>query len=137
METESRFDEEIKISRYNSAALINLRINEILIDCNNHKRQGKFLSWNGDLDALWCELVGDVKKGEKEEEEYLKINYELSKLSPILNWDTYIEINEITEEDKQSHAKQYQKLLEKEEFLRRLQNEQGKGTAYKEPYQFT
>lgn len=132
---EEKFEEE-KISSYNSAALINIRLHEFWIDSANHKRDGKYLSWNGDLDAVWCELGGDIKDSDGNDIKWKKINQELAKLSPILNWDTYSQYINLTRALQLIQTQQYQKLMEKELFLRRLQNEQGKGTAYREKHQF-
>lgn len=118
------------VSKYNSGALINLRLNELWQDAHKHKRKAQYSSWNGDLDAVWCELAGDVIEESGNDKAFTNLNQELSKLSPIINWDGNGGFNKISELQKLNRQKQYLKLIKKEVFLRRLQNVQGKGTAY-------
>ena len=121
-----------KISKINSAALINLRLNNLWIDSNNHSRKGQYSSWNSDLDCVWKELGGDVKKNSQEVKDFDKINVKLGKLSPISNWKGERGFTKINKCDLEKQNKQYQLLMGKELFLRRLQNKQGKGTAYED-----
>ncbi len=120
------------ISKYNSGALINLRLNELWQDAHKHKRRGDYSNWNGDLDAVWCELAGDVKEGEDKDKQFIQINVELSEFTPIINWSDNSEnyFEEINSKQRLIMQKQYLQLIKKEVFLRRLQNVQGKGTAY-------
>ena len=59
-EGQDAVQEAEKISKFNSANLINFRINNLWIDANNHSRAGLYNKWNSDLDCIWDELVGDV-----------------------------------------------------------------------------
>jgi hypothetical protein len=118
------------VSRFNSGALINMRLNNLWNDAHNHKRKGKYASWNGDLDAVWCELVGDVKEGSPKDKDFDKINGDLAKLAPIRNWDVVHGFNKTNSTIQLKQQLQYAQLIKKEAFLRRLQNKQGKGTAY-------
>ncbi len=120
------------ISKYNSGALINLRLNELWQDSHKHKRKAEYSSWNGDLDAVWCELAGDVKEGDEKDKDWDKLNLDLSRLSPIINWNNSSGFNRVVYSQKLRMQKQYLELIKKEVFLRRLQNIQGKGTAYGE-----
>jgi len=137
------YDEEIgandaqKISKINSAGLINLRLHNLWVDVNNHSRKGMFSLWNGDLDRLWCEMAADViptTKGDKEDDETLRIfdtiKEKIKKLSPITNWKSSDGFKHLDDTQKSTKQIQYEMLMEKEIFLRRLQNKQGKGTAY-------
>ena len=119
-----------KLSKYNSGALINMRLNNLWVEAHNNKRDGKYLSWNGDLDAVWCELGGDVKEDSDSDKKYNEIGQDLAKLSPILDWNNSGQYTSIPKELKLKQTKQYTLLIKKELFLRRLQNTQGKGTAY-------
>ncbi|KKN22716.1 hypothetical protein LCGC14_0912180 [marine sediment metagenome] len=118
------------ISKYNSGALINLRLNELWQDAHKHKRKGKYSDWNGDLDAVWCELAGDVKEDSEKDKDFMKINLILAAYSPIINWDIKIDFKVRASNDLRKKGFQYFYLIKKEVFLRRLQNIQGKGTAY-------
>ena len=125
-----------KLSRINSAALINLRLTNLWIDANNHSRKGQYSSWNADLDCVWRELGGDTKEKDDESKTFEKISIELSKVAPLSNWKSEKGFAEINNDDLKKQNKQYQLLMKKELFLRRLMNKQGKGTAYYEDDDF-
>ena len=105
-------------------------MNELWQDAHKHKRNAQYSSWNGDLDAVWCELAGDVIEDSEKDKKFIELNKDLSKEAPIINWGGSTGFNEITQSQKLKRQKQYLKLIKKEVFLRRLQNVQGKGTAY-------
>lgn len=137
-EGQDAVQEAEKISKINSAGLINLRINNLWVDANKHSRAGLYEKWNSDLDCIWDELSGDVpeKKSKNEEEKtiyekYFELNEGVSeKLSKLPNnSDPFADY---TKKQKQKLVEVYVTLRKKSEFLRRLQNTQGKGTAYKE-----
>ena len=126
------FYEMPKTSKINSGMLITLRLNDLWNDANRHKRNGEYLKWNGDLDSVWCELGGDVKPNGKEEKELEEINFKLAQIGSLINWNNISSFKGISKEALNKKAKQYYMLMKKELFLRRLQNLQGKGTAYSE-----
>ncbi len=130
-------EEELKISDFNSAMFINQRLHNLWLDANNNKRKGAFSNWNGDLDAVWCELAGDVdpgtEAGRKTEEVFAELNRKIGEVSPLINWGfTAGSFNTVDPEHRHKKAKQYQALMNKEIFLRRLMNSQGKGTKYRD-----
>ncbi|MCH7851133.1 MAG: hypothetical protein IH845_05815 [Nanoarchaeota archaeon] len=129
---EGQETEVTKLSKINSAGLINLRIHRLFEDANRHCRAGKFLAWNGDLDRVWMELAGDVDPGKKTDKEWKELNEKLDKVGAIKNWKTIDGFSELTEEEKKRQKRQYEKINDKELMLRRLQNKQGKGTAYQD-----
>lgn len=120
-----------KLSKINSAALINLRLSNLWIDVNKDARAGSYKSWNHDLDRVWCELGGDVKEKSTSLTDFKKLNEKVSKSFKGLNLkkDGF---SGYSEEQKESMVGLYNSLMEKELFLRRLMNKQGKGTAYQE-----
>lgn len=124
-----------KLSRINSAALINLRLTNLWIDANNHSRKGQYSLWNADLDCIWRELGGDANEKSNDVKDMEKINVQLSKAAPISNWKSE-GFKKIDNNGLKKQNKQYQLLMQKELFLRRLQNKQGKGTAYEEDDDF-
>jgi len=136
MEEEIIKIESEKLSKINSAALINLRLTNLWIDANNHSRKGEYSSWNADLDCVWRELGGDTTKKGEEPKDFMEITKRLSKVSPLSNWKSEKGFAEISKDDLTKQNKQYQLLMEKELFLRRLQNKQGKGTAYEDDDDF-
>ena len=71
-----------KLSKINSAGLINLRISNLWQNVNRYASSGKFAQWNSELDRIWCELVGDVeptkpKKKKKNDDKEEKGNEEI------------------------------------------------------------
>lgn len=103
--------EQQRTSKYNSAIAILYRIDELWKDCHRHARNGELKKWNWDLDRVWCELVDDADEENKKEFKKHMLN-----VSKVLSNPNAL----------------YQALLEKEIFLRKLQNTQGKGNKYDE-----
>ena len=104
-------DDEPKLSKYNAALAQLYRIDDLWQVANLHSRSGQLIQWNWDLDVIWRELAGDANK------------------------DDFIEYNRINKQiiiNRKKRGLLYQTLQEKEIFLRKLQNKQGKGTAYYE-----
>lgn len=116
------------LSKYNSASLMNMRLNNLWILVNEHARKGHYNEWNAALDRIWCELASDVKENSDEEKYFININTELGNLG-LKSWGAK-GFNILDYKEKLSMTKQYMVLMKKEIFLRRLQNKQGKGTAY-------
>ena len=124
-------EETQPLSKINSAFLINLRMDAILKDAHRHSRDGKYLKWNDDIDRLWLEVAADVAEGSTEEEKYKKLSLAFGVARGIMapkakGFET------TTKEVKADLTKQKLALLEKELFVRRLINKQGKGTAYQD-----
>ena len=133
-------EEEItKLSKINSAALINIRINNLWLEVNKAGVSGNYFKWNLYLDRVWCELGGDVKekkekkdKEKSEMEQFRDLNKNVSeKLNQLPTKEGF---TQFSKGDKQNMSKIYEVLMKKEFFLRRLQNKQGKGTAYQESW---
>ena len=123
-------EEILKLSKYNSAALINLRITNLWEDANRHSRECKFSSWNADLDRIWCELSGDATIEHKKDMK--KYNKLISLASPIRNLISGVGFAQETKQEIKKRNIQYKLLINKELFLRKLMNQQGKGTAYED-----
>ncbi len=121
-----------KISKINSAGLINIRLHNLWVDVNRHARSGKFALWNADLDRIWCELAGDEKEKNDSYKKIDSFNEKIAKVNPIINWKSTEGFESIDTDQERKKALQNQALLVKELFLRRLINVQGKGTAYQE-----
>jgi len=117
---------EDKVSRINSAGLINITLENLWKDCYNAMSSGRLNLWNIKLDAIWLVLGGDVKEDDVEiktiDDMDLEI-YDLGSLKPSASVGFKKSSNE-------NSTKQYLLLKKKSLFLRRLQNKQGKGTAY-------
>ena len=113
MEEYPESQEAIRVSKFNSSLAILYRIDILWKDAHRHSRMGLLIRWNWDLDRVWTELAADAK--ENDLEAFQKFNKKIS------------EINKIKEREKL-----YTTLLNKEIFLRKLQNKQGKGMSYEE-----
>ena len=101
-----------KISRFNGTVAQLMRLDILWKDCHRHSRDKFYDKWNDDLDRVWCELSEDAAKEEDEK---------------------FWEFANSLVVAKKEHRNQYNILLRKEMFLRKLQNKQGKGTAYEDP----
>jgi len=131
MSFEDQSDADVT-SKFNSGMFINIRLNNLWILTHNYARKGAYSDWSAILDRIWCELSADVdetKKGEEINDKFYKIEEELSKTG-ITNWSKYGGFEGKDEDAKLIQTKQYRLLMKKEIFLRKLQNKQGKGTAY-------
>ena len=101
------------------------------VDFFNDFRKGRYLSANNDLDCIWTILGGEKNvEGGEEDEKYKEIEEKLKKTGTIGNGFIVKGFSGIDEAFVLKASKQKILLLEKAMFLRRLQNKQGKGTAY-------
>jgi len=108
-----------------------MRLDELWKDVNKHARQGKFIMWNADLDRVWCELSRDLSD---EVYKNKKTDFDVfdDSLKQLGNFEDSAKdgFEELTKEQITKRNDQYKKLMEKELFLRRLENQIGKGTAW-------
>ncbi len=139
-------EEITKLSKINSASLINMRINNLWLNVNRYASSGQYRKWNSELDRIWCELVGDVKEiknknkeennnqdeEESDEKKFKRFNGKISE--EIKKLKSKKGFSEYSKEDKDIMINIYEAIQEKEIFLRRLMNKQGKGTAYEESW---
>jgi len=103
--------EQFKLSKYNQGMPQLFRLDALWQKLNLLMPSGKLTDANWVLDRVWLELIGDAM--EKDEENFDKIDKKIFQ--------------------QKNKYKLYKVLMEKETFLRRLQNKQGKGTAYEAP----
>lgn len=120
--------DEKNISRINAAGLINITIEKLWNESYVALSNGNLVGWNRKLDAVWCVLGGDVKEGGDEDKEFNKIDLKLHELGSLNHKKVGFE--RMSENESGIIAQQYIWLRKKSLFLRRLQNDQGKGTAY-------
>ena len=119
-------DSDTPTSRINAAGLINSTLEKLWNESYTLMSQGRYDLWNVKLDSIWCILGGDVENDGVEDKEMQKINlaiYSKGSLKSKIG-------NSFSQKDNPNNSFQYQLLLKKSLFLRRLQNKQGKGTAY-------
>lgn len=128
-------DEEKEIelkSKINSAGLVNITLNNLWVEYFKDFRDGKFLSANNDLDCIWTILGGDVEEDGTVEKDYKKIEKDLSESGSLQDIIEIQGFGKVSEEQIRKLCKQKGLLQKKAVFLRRLQNKQGKGSAYED-----
>jgi len=107
--------EEIIKSVYNAAISQLYRLDQLWQKCHLYRNSGQLMKWNYTMDSIWTELGSDAGENHpKEFEDFMTIIIE----------------------NKDNKGKLYQILMNKEIWLRKLQNYQGKGTAYEEDDDF-
>jgi hypothetical protein len=125
---------EFKQSKYNSAIAQLYRLDSLWQACHRYSIKGDYASWNIFMDKIWSELAGDLKEGSADETEFYEITKKILQLGSLvppkqmgftLNLTIPYSIKE-----KQRYA-----LLDKEIWLRRLQNKLGKGSAYADEFE--
>ena len=117
-----------KTSRINAAGIINITLENLWRDCYSSMAKGDLVTWNRKLDAIWIILGGDCTKGGAEEIQYRQIDEALYRTGKLNH--KQIGFEKANENEHILAAQQYLLLKNKSIFLRRLQNLQGKGTAY-------
>ena len=103
--------EQFKLSKYNQGMPQLFRLDALWQKLNLLMPSGKLVDANWVLDRVWLELIGDAEQ--KDIEKFNDVDKKV-----LLQKNKY---------------KLYKTLMEKETFLRILQNKQGKGTAYEAP----
>lgn len=104
-------EDEEKKSKYNEAVSQIHRIDNLWQQCHVFRLKGNLFSYNQHLDCIYTELSGDCKlKHKKEFKNFMSLIVKFKNNRIIL----------------------YQILMKKETFLRKLQDAQGMGKAYKE-----
>jgi len=129
--------EEKKISKYSSGINIIMRLDILWKDAHNHSRNGLFAKWNADLDRIWCELARDLDDDEFKEKkkEFDKFDEDLKKLKGFED-NALSGFEKLSKEQIEKRDKQYRILMDKELFLRRLENYVGKGTTWDEESEY-
>jgi hypothetical protein len=125
--TQSQFSpEDGKKSKYNSAFAQLYRLDALWQDAHKHSRNFNYTSWNEDLERIWFELSPDSLPENKEQ--IIKFNDALNQVA-IYGVSSLLKIKNISLYAKILMA---QKLIlgKKEMYLRKIQNDQGKGGAY-------
>lgn len=122
-----------KSSKINSGMLQVFRLDFLWKKANDYAIAGQYKKWNDVLDRIWCELAGDVT--EKEDFEKFQ-SLTKSYANSIKIKSSKKGFGDFTNVALSSMVSQRAKLMEKEIFLRSLQNTQGKGTAYDDEDEF-
>ena len=124
-----------KTSKINSAGLINLRMNKLwgIADMCSVKADVK--NWYLVLDTIWGNLAADIVEKDKDKiKDYDNINKELTDKG---FFNIYKQPKGFERQDNkliENRHFYFRKLRELQIFLTKLENAQGKGTAYRDPY---
>jgi len=121
-------DDETMQSRINSAGIINITLENLWRDCYSSMAKGDLVTWNRKLDAVWAILGGDVKEGDDVDKKMQEIDLKIYETGTLNHKKTGFQ--KLGDGEAEKMALQYLLLKNKSLFLRRLQNKQGKGTAY-------
>lgn len=120
-----------KLSKINSAGLVNSTLSNLWLEYFRHYRHGQFLDANSDLDCVWTILGGEKGvSGSATESRYKLIEYKLQSTGVLSNSIEKKGFGKVKPEVLVRKGKQKTIINEKAIFLRRLMNKQGKGTAY-------
>lgn len=115
-----------KTSRINAAGIINITLENLWRDSYSSMAKVDLITWNRKLDAIWAILGGDCKENSAEEKTINRLDLKIYSLGTLKNKIA----DGFKETTNPNFSLQYQLLKRKSLFLRRLQNFQGKGTAY-------
>ena len=119
-------DSNGNVSRINSAGLINSILENLWRESYNAMAKGEFVLWNSKLDSIWTILGGDCEDGDDVDTAMSALNLRIYERGSLKS-KSGLGFNQ---QANPNNAIQYHLLLKKSLFLRRLQNKQGKGTAY-------
>ena len=130
------------LSKINEAGNQVLRIGSLWNLANEAATSGKLSKWNAILERIWSELSADADKTHDDSddkkktptEKFNEINIELNKLQINFPFSSLAKSKRPRFFNKILDA-QYKALMEKDAFLRALQNAQGKGTLYKDEFE--
>ncbi len=126
--SDNKESEEEKISRINAAGIINVTLENLWKNVFDSMSQGSLVIWNRKLDSIWSILGGDVKEDDDNDKKMKALNERIYKTGSLNHKKSGFK--KLEEEESIKMSMQYILLNEKNLFLRRLQNKQGKGTAY-------
>lgn len=126
--------EELQTSKYNSGVNIIMRLDYIWRSVTECVILEKYYSWNTLLDRVWCELARDLSSDDypKKKKEKDDFDSKLAKTGKLVDTLEGVGFNTASDDIIKNRTVQYSILIDKELFLRRLENTLGKGTAWEE-----
>lgn len=126
-------EEEQKVSKFSGAVSALIRVDELWNDTHTHSRQGKYLNWNEDLDRIWLELAKDLSNEifTSKKEIFDAFETQLKEKGGIYD-KAKCDFEDIPQDTITKRSNIYKILMDKELFLRRLENELGKGTSWED-----
>jgi len=123
---------ESKVSKYNQGMFIVARLDELWKKTHLHASNHLFSALNDDLDRVWCEIARNLKEDtdfKTKKEEFDKINGELVVEGSFQDFKP-AGWNKVDKSIEEKRRKQYNILMKKELFLRRLENFLGLGNKW-------
>jgi len=125
-------ESENKISKYSSGVNILIRLDGLWKQINLYATANSYEKWNSYLDRVWCELARDLKDGQSYKDKKEEFDEFDNKIAKAGKFDDKAPegFKDITAEQINKRKIHYKCLMEKELFLRRLENELGKGTTW-------
>ena len=120
--------EEERISKINAAGIINVTLENLWRDVFLAMAKGNLVTWNRKLDAIWGILGGDQEDGDNVDKAMEALNLQIYNTGGLSH--KKVGFKKLDGDETEKMALQYLLLNKKNLFLRRLQNKQGKGTAY-------
>ena len=105
-----------EVSKYNEAGLQIMRLHDLWIRAEHYANSGQLIKWKFILDSVWRELYSDVNKRLTNPKEIVDRNKEIKESIARAN----------------SKSKLYCCLNVRHEFLKKIQDEAGKGGVYGE-----
>jgi len=126
-------DEIKKISKHHGSVSVIIRLDILWRDTHRHSRNGEFAKWNSDLDRVWCELARDLDEDDfkVKKSKFDSFDAQILELGEF-NDSKPLGFKEPSKGEINKRGKHYKVLMGKELFLRRLENELGKGTEYED-----
>ena len=131
-------EEEIRISKHSSGVSIIIRLDQLWKNCHSYKRNGQYQKWNEELDSVWLELARDLKADDDKSKDFESLKTKFEEYNDAIREIGQIQderpagFERLTPEQINNRDKHYKKLMEKQLFLARIENEIGKGTTYDE-----
>lgn len=117
-------------SKINAAGLINLSLENLWVQVYRAQSNCNLAVCNRHLDSIWLILGGDLPANDNKVKQYKEIDKAIGKTGNLSHVHNSFGI--VSQDELKIIAVQYRLIMEKALFLRRLQNKQGKGTAYEE-----
>jgi len=120
------FEPEREISKFNEAGLAIMRLHELWVKSETLATSGQLLKWHWSLDSIWRELYADVLRL-KDKEEIIESNNQFLKL---ISASMPKIIVGKPEQIPTKKTPLYYLLNKRHEFLKKIQDDAGKGGVY-------
>lgn len=124
-----------QVSKYNSAIAKLIIVNNLWNRVHTASLAGNYRFWNLILDKIFTELCSDLQEGsdreKKVKEQFIEFAKKLSETGAMYT-HSVVGFSNQDKEGAQRASKQYLILIDKEIWLKRIQNMLGKGTVWQD-----